>query len=63
MKDLFSPANFGRNFGIAFQAADDLKDQDALVEEGVDLASLVKAYAQKAKDAIRKAVEKGSEIP
>jgi len=43
-------ANFGRNFGIAFQAADDLKDQDALVEDGVDLVPFVKTYAQKAKD-------------
>ncbi|MCP4395829.1 MAG: polyprenyl synthetase family protein [bacterium] len=43
-------ASFGTNFGIAFQVADDLKDRDALLEKGVDLAPIVQTYAQKAKD-------------
>ncbi len=42
-------ADFGRNIGIAFQAADDLKDQDAPVNDDVDLVSFVKTYVQKAK--------------
>ncbi len=43
-------ANFGTHFGIAFQVADDLKDQDALIKKGVDLVPIVKDYVQKAKD-------------
>lgn len=43
-------ADFGRNLGIAFQIADDLKDKDALAENGVDLLPLAKSYIQKAKN-------------
>ncbi len=43
-------ADFGTHFGIAFQVADDLKDQDALVKKGVDLTTIAETYVQKAKD-------------
>jgi len=43
-------ANFGKNIGIAFQIADDLKDRDAPVKSGIDLLSYAKEYIQKAKN-------------
>ena len=42
-------ADFGTHFGIAFQVADDLKDQDALLKQGTDLVPIVQEYAEKAR--------------
>lgn len=43
-------SDFGTHFGIAFQVADDLKDQDALLKQGIDLIPIIRSYVQKAKD-------------
>jgi len=46
-------ANFGHHFGLAFQLADDLKDQDSLLNEDVDLIPLAKDYIKKAKEELQ----------
>jgi geranylgeranyl pyrophosphate synthase len=43
-------ANFGRNFGIAFQLADDIKDKDSLLDDNADLVPITKKYIKKAKE-------------
>ena len=40
---------FGRNFGMAFQLADDTVDQDVLVDKGVNLRPLTHKYIKQAK--------------
>lgn len=47
--DYQNMANFGRHFGLAFQLADDLKDQDSLLKENPDLIPIAKEYIKKAK--------------
>ena len=42
-------ANFGLHFGLAFQLADDSKDQDSVWDQEADLVPLVTAYIKKAK--------------
>jgi octaprenyl-diphosphate synthase len=42
-------ADFGLNFGLAFQLADDLKDKDSLLQEDVELIPLAQEYIDKAK--------------
>ncbi len=42
-------ANFGLHFGLAFQLADDFKDQDSLVSRDADLVALTKEHVEKAK--------------
>ena len=44
-----SLTDFGRNFGLAFQLADDTVDQDALVDKGVDLRPMTRHYIEQAK--------------
>jgi octaprenyl-diphosphate synthase len=43
-------ADFGRHFGLAFQLADDLKDQDSLLSKNPDLVPIAKDYIKKAKE-------------
>lgn len=43
-------ANFGRHFGLAFQLADDLKDQDALMDGQTALVPIANEYIKKAKN-------------
>lgn len=45
-------ADFGTNFGIAFQVADDLKDQDALLQQGIDPLPVLRDYTDKAREAL-----------
>ena len=40
---------FGLNFGLAFQLADDTADQDALVKRDVDLRPMTRKYIERAK--------------
>ncbi len=46
-------ARFGLHFGIAFQLADDFKDQDALLKKDVDLLPMTKDYIEKAKESLK----------
>jgi geranylgeranyl pyrophosphate synthase len=47
--DYQNMANFGLHFGLAFQLADDLKDQDSLLQENAELIPLAQEYINKAK--------------
>jgi geranylgeranyl pyrophosphate synthase len=42
----------GLNFGLAFQMADDLVDKDHGLDKAVDLESITRSYAQKARDGL-----------
>lgn len=46
-------ARFGLHFGLAFQLADDFKDQDALLKKEVDLLPTTKDYIEKAKESLQ----------
>ncbi|MCP4396397.1 MAG: polyprenyl synthetase family protein [bacterium] len=55
-KDEIAPQNlatFGLQFGLAFQLADDFKDQDALLKKEMDLFPLTKDYIEKAKASLQ----------
>jgi len=42
----------GLNFGLTFQMADDLVDKDHGLDQSVDLESMTRSYAQKARDGL-----------
>lgn len=51
--DYQNMASFGRHFGLAFQLADDLKDQDSLLNKNADLIPIAKDYVKKAKEDLK----------
>ena len=51
-KTIQAMTDFGRSFGLAFQLADDMIDQDAIVKRSVDLRPLTHKYIALAKSQI-----------